>query len=65
MRSVNASPASPRPDPCATLRMQSSVRATDPARELWTSDPTRRRLSARERGVAQLICVGLKDAVIA
>jgi len=45
--------------------MQSSVRATDPARELWTSDPTRRRLSARERGVAQLICVGLKDAVIA
>ena len=41
--------------------MRPSRRATDTS----TSDPTRRRLSAREREVALLVAEGLTDAAIA
>jgi DNA-binding CsgD family transcriptional regulator len=45
--------------------VQPSVRAPDPSREPWAPDPTRRRLSEREREIALLVGAGLKDAVIA
>ena len=39
-------------------------RVTDPPRQPLQPDPTRQRLSEREREVALLIGAGLKDAVI-
>jgi DNA-binding CsgD family transcriptional regulator len=45
--------------------MYSTVRATDPPVAPGAPDPTRRRLSAREREIALLIGAGRKDIVIA
>lgn len=46
-------------------RMRPARRSTDPSRTPSAPDPTRRRLTAREREVALLVADGLKDAVIA
>jgi len=45
--------------------MRPSRRATDPPRTPLAPDPTRRRLTAREREIALLVGDGLKDAAIA
>ena len=45
--------------------MERSRRAPDPPRGSGEPDPTRRRLTAREREIALLIAEGLKDVVIA
>jgi DNA-binding CsgD family transcriptional regulator len=45
--------------------MERRVRTTDPPGHPSASDPPRRRLTPREREVAQLVADGLKDLVIA
>ena len=45
--------------------MRNSVRQTDPPRASLGSNPTRRRLTAREQEIALLVADGLKDVAIA